>query len=102
MGRLGVDRGLSRLALAIQIGQGGFQVQQRCLGLLRLGLGIQHRCAGLCDLVQIGQRQSALVSVQLVAARLHLAVLFFEVALIGCQNLDLLLDLNHLQALLIG
>ena len=101
-GRLGVHRGLCHLALTIQFGQGRFQVQQRRLGLFGLGLGLLHRSACLFDLLQVGQGQGAFVVIEPLAAQLHLAALIFDVALIGRQDLYLLLHLHHLQALLIG
>ena len=66
------------------------------LGLFGLGLGLLHRGARLFDVLQVGQGQGAFVVVKPVAAQLHLAALFFNVALVGGQDLDLLLHLHHL------
>jgi hypothetical protein len=59
-----------------------------------------HRSACLFDLLQVGQGQGAFVVIEPLAAQLHLAALIFDVALIGRQDLYLLLHLHHLQALL--
>ena len=90
-----VHRLLARAAVFVELGHGLLQLEQHGLGhfsaVLRAGkLRLQVRQAGL-----VGGGQCVAVGAQALVARLLLAALFVDAALLGGQHLDLLLHLHH-------
>ena len=88
-------RVFQRRQAVLQLLQGGF-------GHLRLGGGILILLFQLCQSGGIGRGQLAAFGAQALQTALALAHLFLQAALLGGQDVDLLLHLHHLLALAVG